>query len=76
MIAGSRWRSEKLLILCYHGISMEDEHEWRPASFMMASVFETRMEKLRSGGYTVLPLEEALSRLASHTLPRKSVDYL
>jgi polysaccharide deacetylase len=72
-VAESQWRAEKLLILCYHGISLEDEHEWRPDSYMTESVFESRLELLRSGGYSVLPLDEALSRLYSNTLTRKSV---
>jgi peptidoglycan/xylan/chitin deacetylase (PgdA/CDA1 family) len=72
-MAESRWRRERLLILCYHGISIADEHEVKPAIYMAAPVFESRLEFLRSGGYSVLPLEEALSRLSSHTLPPKSV---
>jgi peptidoglycan/xylan/chitin deacetylase (PgdA/CDA1 family) len=69
----SHWRAEKLLILCYHGISLEDEHEWRPGFSMTASVFESRLEMLRAGGYSVLPLGEVLRKLYSHTLPPKSV---
>ncbi len=72
-LAESQWRNGKLLILCYHGVSLEDEHEWRPTSFMTDTVFESRLKMLHSGGYSVLPLEEALSKLYSNTLPRKSV---
>jgi len=72
-MAESRWRSEKLLILCYHGISIEDEHECHAPYSLSDSVFETRLELLRSGGYAVLPLQEALSKLQSRTLPSKSV---
>ena len=71
--AQSRWRTERLTILCYHGISMEDEHEWQPAFSMTASTFESRLEMLRSGGYRVLPLDEAIHRLYSRTLAPKSV---
>ncbi len=31
------WRRQKLLILCYHGISMIDEHLWDPGMFLCRS---------------------------------------
>ena len=68
-----RWRSDRLLILGYHSISFEDEHEWDPSFSMPASEFESRLEMLRSGRYTVLPLQDALTKLYSGTLPPKSV---
>ena len=71
--ANSRRRTEKLLILCYHGISMDDEHEWAPGLFMSATMFETRLQQLRRGGYSVLPLGEAVAQLYAGTLPPRSV---
>jgi len=71
--ARSRRRSRQLLILCYHGISMDDEHEWAPGLFMSADTFESRLERLRRGGYRVLPLGEAFARLRAETLPPRSV---
>jgi peptidoglycan/xylan/chitin deacetylase (PgdA/CDA1 family) len=71
--ARSRRRSRQLLILCYHGISMDDEHEWAPGLFMSADTFESRLERLRLGGYRVLPLGEAVARLRAGTLPPRSV---
>jgi len=73
LVEGSDWRRERLLILCYHGISLEDEHEWEPALFMRPQQFERRLEILRRGKYTVLPLGEALERLYRHDLPPRSV---
>ena len=69
----SRWRQERLLVLCYHGISMLDEHEWNPELYMPPSMFRRRLEILRDGGYTVLPLDEAVERLYAGTLPPRSV---
>lgn len=72
-VARSRRRSRQLLILCYHGISMDDEHEWAPGLFMRAERFESRLERLRRGGYRVLPLAEAVEGLRMGTLPPRSV---
>jgi peptidoglycan/xylan/chitin deacetylase (PgdA/CDA1 family) len=69
----SAWRRGKLLVLAYHGISLEDEHEWDSNLFMSAARFEQRLEILRSGGYAVLPLEEGLQRAAKGDLPQASV---
>ena len=66
-------RTRQLLILCYHGISIDDEHEWAPGLYMTAETFATRLRLLQSGGYAVLPLAEALRRLDDGTLPPRSV---
>lgn len=72
-VADSAWRQKRLLILCYHGISMEDEHRWRPALYMTPEVLEQRLEILKRGAYSVLPLGEALERLRTGSLPPRSV---
>jgi peptidoglycan/xylan/chitin deacetylase (PgdA/CDA1 family) len=69
----SGWRTERLLILGYHGISLHDEHVWRGGLFMSASQFAGRMEIISRMGCTVLPLAEAINRLQSGTLPPMSV---
>lgn len=73
LVANSSWRRERLLILCYHGTSLEDEHRWRPALYMEADRFEQRLQMLKKGGYSVLPLGEGLQRLQAGTLPPRSV---
>ena len=73
LVANSEWRRNRLLILCYHGTSLEDEHEWRPALYMAPQVLEQRLQALRSMRCSVLPLEEALQRLHSRDLPPRSV---
>ncbi len=72
-VAASRWRRSRLVILCYHGIALEDEHLWDPTLYMSREMFEGRLEALRRGGYRVLPLAEAVARLYSRDLPPKSV---
>jgi peptidoglycan/xylan/chitin deacetylase (PgdA/CDA1 family) len=72
-VRGSRWRGQRLLILCYHGVSLADEHEWSPSYYMSPEMFSARMTLLKDGGYAVLPLNDALEHLATGTLPPRSV---
>jgi peptidoglycan/xylan/chitin deacetylase (PgdA/CDA1 family) len=72
MAARSRWRRERLLILCYHGISLKDEHQWRNL-FVTPDFFRRRLETLARLRYRVLPLSEALRLLREGSLPPKSV---
>lgn len=69
----SRWRERRLLILCYHGVSLADEHEWSPSYYVSTAHLEARMQVLRDGGYAVLPLGAALEKLREGTLPPRSV---
>jgi len=48
-----------LIILCYHGVSIHDEHRFLPALFVSPKTFARRMHHL-SNDYVVLPLEKAL----------------
>ena len=73
LVANSQWRQQRLLILCYHGTSLEDEHLWRPGLYIQPQQLEQRLELLKQGRYSVLPLDEALQRLHAGTLPRRSV---
>ncbi len=73
LVRDSEWRRKRLLILCYHGISQEDEHLWRPALYLAPQVLEQRLKVLKDGGYAVLPFGEALSRLYENDLPPRSV---
>jgi len=73
VVGRSQWRQSRLLILCYHGIALEDEHEWDDQLYMSAPVFEQRMRFLQESGYRVLGLGEGVRRLREGTLPPKSV---
>ena len=72
-IAGSEWRRRRLLILCYHGVSLRDEHEWNGRLFVSPRFLRRRFEILRDQGCIVLPLGEAVRNLQRGTLPPRSV---
>jgi len=69
----STWRQRRLLILCYHSVSIDDEHEWSGTYSMSPALLESRFRMLRDGGYNVLPLDEAIRRLYEGSLPPRSV---
>ncbi|GLC24063.1 polysaccharide deacetylase family protein [Roseisolibacter agri] len=73
LVARSDWRRHRLVILCYHGISLDDEHQWNPELYMPAAQFRDRMRRLREARYNVLPLSDAVERLYEGNLPPKSV---
>jgi peptidoglycan/xylan/chitin deacetylase (PgdA/CDA1 family) len=72
-VRDSAWRQRRLLILCYHSISIDDEHDWSGAYSMSPALLEARFRMLRDGRYNVLPLDEAVRRLYEGTLPPRSV---
>ena len=71
--ARTPWRDARLLILGYHGISQDDEHEWDPELYMSPEHFRRRLTLLANRGYRVLPLREALRLLHAKSLPPRSV---
>ena len=73
LVRESQWRDSRLLILCYHGVSLLDEHKQDPTLYVRPSVLASRFESLRRDGYTVVALGEGLERLAAGTLPPRSV---
>ena len=73
VLRGSRWRGKRLLILCYHGISLADEHCWNPELYIPGDLFEQRLSTIREQGYNVLPLDDALRRLYAGELPPQSI---
>lgn len=62
-----------LRILCYHGFVLDDEDRFRESLFVSRDFLERRMRYLHRRGYCVLPLDEAIGRLADGTLPANAV---
>src|ERR1039458_7863321 len=73
LVRDSAWRRQRLLILCYHGISHEDEHLFRSGLYLEPSRLEQRLVLLQQDQYNVLPLGEALKLLRAKELPPRSV---
>jgi peptidoglycan/xylan/chitin deacetylase (PgdA/CDA1 family) len=69
----SRWRQQRLLVLCYHGVALDDEHEWDPEYYVTPAFLRRRLEILREEDCHVLPLGDALDRMGRGTLPPRSV---
>jgi len=72
-VGRSRWRTNRLLVLAYHGISQHDEHLWNPALYMSPDALRRRLELLSQNQCSVLPLAEAMARLARNALPPRAV---
>ena len=73
LVSNSLWRRQRLLILCYHGTSTDDEHLWRPLFTSLHKNWTERFSALKNGKYSVQPLGTALQRLRAGTLPPRSV---
>jgi peptidoglycan/xylan/chitin deacetylase (PgdA/CDA1 family) len=71
-ISKSRWRRDRLLILCYHGVALADEDQWSDVH-ISESRLRRRFEMLRTEQCSLLPLDEALERLSAGDLPPRSV---
>lgn len=66
----SRWVTRnQLRILGYHGISIADEHLFRPQLFIRPSFFEKRMDFLKKQGFPVIGLGEAIEMQQTGRIP-------
>ena len=71
--ANTAWRCRRLLILCYHGVSLGDEHQWNPTLYISPRTLSRRLDALRRLGCSVLSLSEAIDRLYETSLPKRAV---
>ena len=72
-ISRSNWRRQRLLILCYHGVTTGEALQSQPGTFLPAEMFARRMQILAESGCAVLPLQEGLRLLRQGNLPPNSV---
>jgi peptidoglycan/xylan/chitin deacetylase (PgdA/CDA1 family) len=72
-IGESSWRRKRLLVLGYHGVSLDDEHEWNPELYISRATLARRFALLQRTGCNVLPLGEAVRLLYAGNLPEKAV---
>jgi peptidoglycan/xylan/chitin deacetylase (PgdA/CDA1 family) len=63
----------QLRILCYHGLWVTPGFEFGDCIFIPPEQFEARMAWLCNSGLPVLPLAEAVERLADGSLPEAAV---
>jgi peptidoglycan/xylan/chitin deacetylase (PgdA/CDA1 family) len=68
-----RTTARQLRILCYHGIWVTPGAPFGECLFIPPDQFEQRMERLKRSGRPVLPLGEAVERLAARDLPEAAV---
>lgn len=70
LFSASRWLTRKQLrILCYHGVWLGGAPHYGDCLFMSAERFAQRIKLIERLSYPVLPLDEAVARLANGTLP-------
>ena len=72
LIANSDWRHQRLLILAFHSIAVDEEDGWLPLLYHTSEEFERRLRLIDRWRLNVLPLGEALERLQAGTLPPRS----
>jgi peptidoglycan/xylan/chitin deacetylase (PgdA/CDA1 family) len=57
--------SDRIRILCYHGISIGDQAQFHPGLFMRLEVFAGRLKLLQDDRWSVISLNQAISDISS-----------
>lgn len=73
LASSSRYRNSRLLVLGFHGVSLEDEDQWDPALYLSVQNFQRRMEALQRARCNVVSLDEGLRLVAEGKLPERAV---
>jgi peptidoglycan/xylan/chitin deacetylase (PgdA/CDA1 family) len=73
LASSSRYRNSRLLVLGFHGVSLEDEHQWDGSLYLSVDTFQRRMESLKRARCTIVSLEEGLGLIARGKLPERAV---
>lgn len=72
IVSKNRWRRNRLLILCFHGIALDDEHVWS-SLYVSSEHLRNRFLFMKENNYNVLSLDAGLRLLNDGQLPPKSV---
>jgi predicted ATP-grasp superfamily ATP-dependent carboligase/peptidoglycan/xylan/chitin deacetylase (PgdA/CDA1 family) len=64
-----RLTRDGLRILCYHGLSVSDEHRFNPLLFMRPETLRARLAYLANNAFPVISLDDAVAGLSAGTLP-------
>jgi peptidoglycan/xylan/chitin deacetylase (PgdA/CDA1 family) len=74
LFALARWVTrERLRILAYHGFAFGDEAKFRSKTFINPDTFARRLQLLKSGGWRVVGLDDAVTALRSGKPPDHGV---
>ncbi|MEO7361195.1 MAG: hypothetical protein ABI120_12760, partial [Gemmatimonadaceae bacterium] len=72
VVAATKWRQQRLLVLCYHGVSQDDEHKWSDL-YISPERLEQRLDLLQKLGSNIVPLDKAIDGLYAGELPQRAV---
>lgn len=65
-----RLTRKRLRILCYHGFSIGDQHEFSPFLFMRPETFQRHLDLIARMRVPVVSLQEGLARLRANAVAR------
>lgn len=60
-------------VLCYHGISTDDENKFLPANYISFDAFKEQIETLLKNGYQFIDLDDLRQKMKSNSLSNKEI---